>query len=223
MKHERIDHDAYSTPLPLADWCVQRAATLLGRPVDVPCPPLLLEPGCGDAAPFVRAARRTGLVARGTDLREIAPPDDLAADPLVGFQFGVDFLAQRQTEIAASQPDIVAMNPPFKDALPFVERALAAVSRSGIVAVLVRVAFLAGLKRRRLYAEHPPVEAWICVRRPSFAHGGTDPAQEYAVLFWAGPALHRVLAALGRAELRTGWIDPQDLDVAYLAGGRSHG
>lgn len=221
MTHDRIDFDAYSTPLPLADWIVQRAAALLGRPLNAPCPPLLFEPGCGEAAPFVRAARRIGLVARGTDLRLVPPPADLAADALTGFEFGADYLADPQLR-SWDRPDIIAMNPPFKAALPFVERALGDVAPCGIVAALVRIAFLAGLKRRKLFAVWPPVEAWVCVRRPSFAHGGTDPAQEYAAIFWAGPTLARTLTALGRAELRTGWIDPEALDAAYLAGGQPH-
>lgn len=214
MTHDRIDFDAYSTPLPLADWIVQRAAALLGRPLDVPCPPLLFEPGCGELAPFVRAARRIGLVAVGEDLRLVHPPADLVADSLVTITTGSDYLERGAW---AKRPEIVAMNPPFKAALPFVERALAEVDPHGVVVALVRSAFLAGLKRRRLYVERPPVEAWICVRRPSFAHGGTDPAQEYAAIFWAGAALHRTLAALGRAEPRVGWIDPEALDAAYLA------
>lgn len=221
MKHERIEHDAYSTPQPLADWIVQRAVALLGRPVDAPCPPLLSEPGCGEAAPFVRAARRVGLVANGVELRPIAPPADLAADPLVGFGIGVDYLAA-----PAPRPfvgaQIIAMNPPFKDALPFVERALDDVDADGVVAVLVRIAFLSGKARRQLFERHPPVEVHVCVRRPSFAHGGTDPAQEYAAIFWFGRWAHQRLVALGRAELRSNWIDPVVLDAAAARGDERH-
>jgi hypothetical protein len=210
--HDRIDLDAYSTPLPLADWIVRRAVAILGRPVDVPCPPLLFEPGCGEAAPFIVAARRLGLVARGSDLRPIALPVDLAADTLVGFECGVDYIAPDRPGFKY-RPDIITMNPPFKEALPFVERALTDVSPTGVVAALVRVAFLAGIRRRQLFQAWPPVETWVCVRRPSFAHGGTDPAQEYAAIFWIGATLHRTLVALGRAELRTGWIDPNAADA----------
>lgn len=212
MKHDRIDNDAYSTPQPLADWIVRRAVALLGRPTDVPCPPVLFEPGCGEAAPFVRGARRVGLVARGSDIREMTPPLDLATDPLVGFAFGADYLAPRPVGFPQREPNIVALNPPFKDALPFVERALDDVDPDGVVAILVRIAFLAGLRRRALFERRPPVEAWVCVRRPSFAHGGTDPAQEYAAIFWLGRWAHARLVALGRAELRSNWIDTAALD-----------
>jgi hypothetical protein len=212
MKHDRIDFDVYSTPQPIADWMVRRAVALLGRPTDVPCPPVLFEPGCGEAAPFVVAARRVGLVARGSDIREVTPTADLAGDPLVGFAFGADYLAPRPVGIAPREPHIVALNPPFQAALPFVERALDDVDPDGVVAILVRIAFLAGIRRRLLFERRPPVEAWICVRRPSFAYGGTDPAQEYAALFWLGRWAHARLAALGRAELRVDWIDPAALD-----------
>ena len=94
------------------------------------------------------------------------------------------------------------------------------VSPDGVVGLLARSAFLAGVARYELFATWPPVEQWSCVRRPSFAHGGTERAQEYAVLFWVGARLHARLRALGRDELRTRWIDEKALSTAADAVGR---
>lgn len=215
-KHERIPLDAYTTPKPLADWIVRHAVALLApdaREHFGGYVPQLCEPGCGDAAPFSRAARDLGLLAIGCDMREVNPfpnsPEDVGGIPSWQFARG-DFLADDFKSLFSSE--IFATNPPFKDALPFVERMLDSVNPNGVVAVLVRLAFLAGLKRNKLFRSRPPVEVWVCSRRPSFAHGGTDPAQEYAAIFWVGPARHRLLAALGRGELRTEWLDDATLN-----------
>jgi len=66
------------------------------------------------------------------------------------------------------------------------------------------------------YSTPLPLADWTVQRAVSLL-GLAPPPSSSAVLFWAGPALHRMLAALGRAELRTGWIDPEALDAAYLA------
>jgi hypothetical protein len=206
-KHERRENDAYDTPAPLAAFIVRRAAEILG-----PRAQRLCEPGCGDTAPFSRAALDMGMQAAGCDVRAVGP---MAGYPWSApgqesrwrFEQG-DFLGI--TGPGWMRGDIMATNPPFSLALPFVEQMLERVDPDGVVALLVRAAFLAGLKRQELYARHPPVEAWVCVRRPSFAHGGTENS-EYVALFWVGAARHRMLAALGRAQLVVRWITEADL------------
>lgn len=199
-KHERRENDAYDTPAPLAAFIVRRAAEILG-----PRARRLCEPGCGDTAPFSRAALDMGMQASGCDMRDVSP---ISVDRCWNFE-QCDF-----TDIVgpmSMRGEIFATNPPFSLALPFVERMLGMVDPDGVVALLVRAAFLAGLKRQELYARHPPVEAWVCVRRPSFAHGGTENS-EYVALFWVGAARHRMLAALGRAQLAVRWITDAELE-----------
>lgn len=84
----------------------------------------------------------------------------------------------------ASEPWVsasaVVMNPPFSLAQPFVERAL---REAPIVAALLRLNWLAGLKRVAFHRAHP-ADVHVLPRRPSFTGKGTD-ACEYAWFIWS--------------------------------------
>ena len=76
--------------------------------------------------------------------------------------------------------DIVVSNPPYRRALEFVIRAL---SIAPVVAMLLRLPWLASQKRAAWHSEHP---AFIGVlpRRPSFTGDNRTDATDYAWFMW---------------------------------------
>jgi hypothetical protein len=98
--------------------------------------------------------------------------------------------------------DFTFMNPPFRLAAQFIERALR-LSRVG-VAVLVRTAFLEGIDRyETLYSVNAPWSVAIHCERVPMVKGRVDPdassATSYSWLFWRTDTSEK---------LPTGWIAP---------------
>lgn len=101
-----------------------------------------------------------------------------------------------------SETDITFMNPPFRLAAQFIERALR-LSRVGVAAI-VRTAFLEGIERyETLYAIRPPWCVAIHSERVPMVKGRVDPevssATSYSWLFWRTDTDER---------LPTDWIAP---------------
>lgn len=59
----------------------------------------------------------------------------------------------------------VVTNPPYSDAEAFVRKALDVVEDGCKVAMWLRILFLEGQKRKKLFEELPPVRVWISSRR----------------------------------------------------------
>ena len=77
-----------------------------------------------------------------------------------------DFLASPWTLHAEE----IVMNPPYKLAREFVEESLATVERAGgTVHALLRLGFLASLKRRNFWHQHP-ADVLVLPQRPSFCY-----------------------------------------------------
>lgn len=92
---------------------------------------------------------------------------DVVSTDLVARGYGtprVDFLLERQ----ALAPNIVT-NPPFKNAEAFAAHAVALAS--GKVAMLFRLAFLAGQARRRFFESTPLSAVWVFSKRLAIARG----------------------------------------------------
>lgn len=168
-------HDAYYTPLELA-----RAAV---RVLDLPRVGTVLEPSVGDGA-WVEAAREVS-----PDLHIIGLDIQAGAAGLARVDTAVvtDFMEFGRPELRALPVAVdgvtwVIGNPPFSAAVDHVEHALGIGAN---VAMLLRIAFLAGVERyQRLYAAVRPSEVHALVQRPSFTGKGSDRAQEYALLVW---------------------------------------
>ena len=101
-----------------------------------------------------------------------------------------------------SETDITFMNPPFRLAAQFIERALR-LSRIGVAAI-VRTAFLEGIERyETLYSIRPPWCVAIHSERVPMVKGRVDPevssATSYSWLFWRTDTDDR---------LPTDWIAP---------------
>lgn len=73
---------------------------------------------------------------------------------------GVDFF--EQTEMF--EGDIIT-NPPYKYAQEFIEHALELVPEGNKVCMFLKVQFLEGKRRRKLFEEHPPKRIWVSTSR----------------------------------------------------------
>ena len=91
--------------------------------------------------------------------------------------------------------DLVLTNPPYRQAMVFLERALAETGRGGTVCMLLRLNFLGSQKRAAFWQSHP-ADIYVLSRRPSFAFGGTD-ATEYMWLVFAPERKERRWQILG--------------------------
>ena len=67
--------------------------------------------------------------------------------------------------------DIIT-NPPYKYAQRFVEKALGCVGEGRKVAMLLKLLFLEGLERRKLFERTPPRRIWVFSKRVSCAKNG---------------------------------------------------
>ena len=150
--------DYYATP----DWCVDA----LIRVTDADW---TLDPCAGDGA-LIRGVQRAGGEARGI---EIQPKlCELGADYNVSHGDGLaeDWTGER-----------VISNPPYSTSIDWVIKGIRETERC---AFLLRLAYLAGQKRRLLLWEHhKPSKVCILSRRPSFTGTGSDSA-DYAWFVW---------------------------------------
>jgi hypothetical protein len=180
----RRANDNYPTPEPLAKWITQKAINMHPYPSYELS---FLEPGCGDSAPFARAAAKIGVNdAHALDLRSISENVSTLESCLYTYD-NTDFLTQHHLKY-----DVIATNPPFSLALPFIERSLDFLYPVGIAAFLLRLGFLASLQRASLFSHRPPSKVVVLQRRPSFVGKGTD-SSEYAVFFWVGEGLQALM------------------------------
>ncbi len=141
----RNKDDFYPTPAP-ATWALLRAEQF---------GPDIWEPACGDGA-ISKVLHAAGHHVISTDLNHH------------GFgQPRIDFLMER--ELLA--PHIIT-NPPFKNAEAFLHRALDLGAQK--IALLLRLAWLEGAERKRMFESTPIARVHVASRRISMARGGTD-------------------------------------------------
>jgi len=75
----------------------------------------------------------------------------------------------------------ILMNPPYKDAMVWVKKA---VEEASSTTALLRLGFLASQRRKAFMRENPPQKVVVLSRRPSFTGKGGDSA-DYAWLHWS--------------------------------------
>lgn len=78
------------------------------------------------------------------------------------------------------QDKAVIINPPYNDALAWIEKGIAETRQ---LSALLRLGFLASKGRRPFWLANPPGQIVILSRRPSFFAGKTD-AADYAWFIW---------------------------------------
>jgi len=177
---ERAEFDTYLTPDALALTLTRRLAADFSLQ-----PRTVLEPSVGGGA-FVRAVRSvwgSRPYVAGVDLRNVP---ECGAD---GVMCG-DFLSYPGENGLASSPPLIIGNPPFCDAEAHTRHALSLRPSGGVVAFLLRLAFLESATRVPFWQENRPARVYVLSERPSFTGGGTDSCA-YGFFVWqeghAGP------------------------------------
>jgi len=161
----RLPFDAYMTPFPLCELLVKRLGVRGDR---------VLEPTAGTGN-FVRA------------YKEWHPSADILAVDIQNFpqphartSIQTDFL-----EWGPPQPcfDLVIGNPPYKGAETFVDLSMQWLRPSGSLAFLLRMGFLASVKRYDLLERWKPSHIYTLAGRPSF-YGENNDRYDYAFIVW---------------------------------------
>ena len=159
---ERADKDYYATEPAATEWLC-RLEKFSGP---------ILEPSCGEGhMSEVLKAHGYEVVSR-----------DLADR---GYGEVADFLSADNTEWGG---DIVT-NPPYAFAQEFVEKALAIIQDGRKVAMFLKLTFLEGKGRARLFENYPPRRVWVsrsrlkCAKNGDFKHSPGS-ATAYAWFVW---------------------------------------
>ncbi len=87
---------------------------------------------------------------------------------------GLDFFDWNQ------KTDLIITNPPFSLAKEFIDHSL---KNAKCVIMLLRLNFLASIKRYEWWSSVPPTALYVLSKRPSFTGSGTD-ATDYAWFVW---------------------------------------
>ncbi len=166
---ERLAHDAYYTPVDLAEAIVGALGVLPGQSA--------LEPSCGGGA-FVRALQARGLAVDGVDVDPGAPGLREVRQGLVG-----DFALVDLASIAppAGRWDWAVTNPPFSAIDAHLARCFAL---ADAVALVARVTWLGARERAGDIDAMRPDRVLLPAPRPSFLSGGASDQAPVVVLIW---------------------------------------
>jgi len=137
-KEEREEHDYYATQ-PIAAEYLMEIEHLNDN---------IWECACGEGH-LAKVFIKNGFNVKATDLI------------YRGFgEGGVDFLQQKEH----FSGDIVT-NPPYRYAQEFIEHALSLIDSGNKVCMFLKVQFLEGKSRRKLYEKYPPKTIWVSSSR----------------------------------------------------------
>lgn len=82
--------------------------------------------------------------------------------------------------------DRIIANPPFSQALEFIQHAWKFLSKTGKMAFLLRLPFAASVKRHALFQELRPSQVMVLSQRPKFGGDNIDSC-DYAWFVWEKP------------------------------------
>ena len=213
-KHERHELDYYITPPGLAELGVLKTVhrhsphSLKDRKTT------FLEPGCGEFAPFADAACEYFSDVTAVDIMQ--KPEGAVEDE-IDQRYECDFLYPNWSE--GKKFDLIVGNPPFKDAAQFILQSLKLLEHNGTLAFLLRLCFLASIKRIPFFRDYPPNHVTVLAKRPSFfvENSRTD-GQDYGFFFWRG-GMNSPIRQLGSLHPTTlDWINNSDkyYNLPYL-------
>lgn len=158
-KEPRAEHDYYATQPIAAEWLI-KLENLNNK---------IWECACGEGH-LSKVLMAAGFDVTSTDLIDR------------GFgRGGVDFLEQ----IQEFDGDIVT-NPPYRYATEFIEKALSLVYSGNKVCMFLKVQFLEGKARRKLFEKYPPRRVWVSSSRIKCGRNGnfSDSMVAYAWYVW---------------------------------------
>lgn len=158
-QQEREENDYYATTPQAAEWLL-RLESLSDD---------IWEPACGEGH-LAKVFQAYGKNVKATDL----------IDRNFG-RGGVDFL--KNTE--KFNGDIVT-NPPYKFAVPFIEKAMQTVNEGRKVCMFLKVQFMEGIEHRKLFELFPIMRVWVSTRRLQCGKNGffSDSMVAYAWYVW---------------------------------------
>ena len=169
----RHKDDFYETPA----WCVRALLATVNLPGGA-----WFEPAVGDGA-IVRAVNSERSDVMWTTNDRISRGFDAG---VAGWQSTCEYTADGMfcpIKIGAARNStfrVVITNPPFNQALEFVQGAM---KDGEIVVMLLRLNWLASAKRNRFLLDNPP-SVYVLPRRPSFTADGKTDATDYAWFVW---------------------------------------
>lgn len=146
-KHERQIDDYYATDPSAVDPLIPF----------LPDTDVIWECACGEGH-LSKRLLDLGFVVRSTDLvnRGYGEPN-------------INFLKTTKEDY---QGQIILTNPPYKYAQEFVEHALKITNQGNYVCMFLKVLFLEGQKRKKLFEEHPPYKMLVFSKRKDCAING---------------------------------------------------
>ena len=159
---ERADKDYYATEPAATEWLCRLEQ--FGSEI--------LEPSCGEGH-MSEVLKRNGYSVVSRDIADR------------GYGEVADFLSE---DNVAWHGDIVT-NPPYAFAQQFVEKALSIIPDGHKVAMFLKLTFLEGKGRARMFECYPPVRVWVsrsrlkCARNGDFEHSPGS-ATCYAWFVW---------------------------------------
>lgn len=157
--YERHADDWYVEPAWCVDALIQGERPFVGK---------VMDPCCGGGNIGSRLMR-AGAYTVNTDIV------DRGGGP-------VDIIADYHETIPTVGPTSIVSNPPYGQAQDFIDTSLR--HTTDRVCVLLRLAFLEGVKRRAWFAQKPLARVWVCSKRVSMPPGGSDiPAKGGAIAY----------------------------------------
>lgn len=113
----------------------------------------------------------------------------------------------------------ILTNPPYRYAQEFVIRAHTLLDKhwGGDVVMLLRINFLASIRRRDFWRQYPLKYLVVLEKRPSFAGGPTD-MTEYAWFVWStrDDVTRRVGTFIASASADNGWTEQRQISSTIL-------
>lgn len=173
---ERRAGDQYNTPDDLAEWIVKRfGTTKTGGAIET-----VLDPGSGGGA-FTRAFGKILPAA----LRVAVEIDtSLAGDERIDtIYLQQDYLDEELPIADGKSFDLIVGNPPYSNAMEFIERSLELLKADGRLVFLLRLSYLESKQRFKWWQNHMPSSVTVLSERPSFVGGATD-STAYAIFVW---------------------------------------
>jgi len=98
-------------------------------------------------------------------------------------EFKEDFLDSKIVDSVRGRFDIVISNPPYNQAMQFIEKGLEMVKDGGYVIYLLRLNFFGAQSRKEFHQNNMPVYTIVSSKRPCFMQGASDSC-EYAHFVW---------------------------------------
>jgi hypothetical protein len=139
-EHDREKHDYYATE-PMA---IDKLFNVIGDKL----PTLVWECACGG----LHLSHR---------MHVLLPRLSIYNSDLINRGFNCEILDFLQYNNPNSFNGAIITNPPYKYAQEFVEKAIESVTDSNLVCMFLKLTFLEGQKRKKMFNKHPPKTVYI--------------------------------------------------------------